>query len=93
MNRSELVSTLKDDADLKRKEAALVVDTFFSAIEKELAADGRVEIRGFGSFTVNHYKAYTGRNPKTGAKIQVPLKRLPFFKVGKALREMVDNHD
>lgn len=57
----------------------------------ELNNEGRIEIRGFGSFVVKEYKAYTGRNPKTGETIQVKDKKLPFFKVGKELRERVDN--
>ncbi|HHP7233210.1 MAG TPA: HU family DNA-binding protein [Desulfobacterales bacterium] len=90
MNRSDVISVLKDEARLSRKEAERVTDAFFSAIEETLIKGERVEIRGFGSFTVNHYKPYVGRNPKTGNRIQVPSKKLPFFKVGKELKERVD---
>lgn len=90
MNRSDVISVLKDEARLSRKEAERVTDAFFSAIEETLVKGERVEIRGFGSFTVNHYKPYVGRNPKTGHRIQVPSKKLPFFKVGKELKERVD---
>jgi integration host factor subunit beta len=84
---------LKENVNLNRQEAEKIVNIFFSSIEESLGRGGRVEIRGFGSFTVNGYKSYTGRNPKTGEQIRVPAKKLPFFKVGKELREMVDIQD
>jgi len=90
MNRSDLINSLKEEASLSRKDAENIVDTFFDTITQTLASGERVEIRGFGSFTVKHYKPYVGRNPKTGVQIEVPSKKLPFFKVGKELKEMVD---
>jgi len=90
MNRSELIIAIKDKANLSRKDAEKVVDTFFDAVKETLSKGERVEIRGFGSFTVKSYKPYIGRNPKTGVQINVPSKKLPFFKVGKELKEMVD---
>ncbi|CAB5101483.1 Integration host factor beta subunit [Olavius algarvensis associated proteobacterium Delta 3] len=90
MNRSDLINSLKEEASLRRKDAENIVDTFFDTITQTLASGERVEIRGFGSFTVKHYKPYVGRNPKTGVQIEVPSKKLPFFKVGKELKEMVD---
>ncbi len=90
MNKSDLMMALKETANLSRQEAEKIVNVFFQSIEDALGQGGRVEIRGFGSFTVNGYKSYTGRNPKTGEKIRVPSKKLPFFKVGKELKEMVD---
>ncbi|HDI60355.1 MAG TPA: integration host factor subunit beta [Desulfobacteraceae bacterium] len=90
MNKSDLINALKDRAGLSRKEAETVVDTLFGTITETMAANNRVEIRGFGSFSVKQYKAYTGRNPKTGAQINVPAKKLPFFKVGKELKDKVD---
>jgi integration host factor subunit beta len=75
---------------LSRKEAETVVDTMFGTITETMAANNRVEIRGFGSFSVKRYRAYTGRNPKTGTQIDVPAKKLPFFKVGKELKDKVD---
>ncbi len=90
MNRSELIIAIKDEASLSRKDAEKIVDTFFDAIKETLSKGKRVEIRGFGSFTVKNYKSYTGRNPKTGVQINVSSKKLPFFKVGKELKEMVD---
>jgi len=90
MNRSDVINLLKEENNLSRKEAEKVTDIFFEAIEETLAKGDRVEIRGFGSFTVNSYKPYTGRNPKTGSRIEVPSKKLPFFKVGKELKDRVD---
>jgi integration host factor subunit beta len=90
MNRSDLIIALKNEANLSKKEAEKVVNHFFGEIETALSKGDRVEIRGLGSFTVNKYKPYTGRNPKTGDPIKVPSKKLPFFKVGKELKERVD---
>ncbi len=90
MNKSDLIETLKEQAGLSRKDAEQAVITFFNEISNSLAEGSRVEIRGFGSFTVKSYKSYTGRNPKTGSAISVPRKKLPFFKVGKELKEKVD---
>ena len=93
MNRSDLMMALKENVNLSRQEAENIVNVFFQSIEDSLGSGGRVEIRGFGSFTVNGYKSYVGRNPKTGERIRVPSKKLPFFKVGKELKEMVDISD
>ncbi len=93
MNRSDLINELKNETLLSRKDAEKFVETFFDAISDTLMKNDRVEIRGFGSFTVKKYKPYVGRNPKTGTKISVPPKKLPFFKVGKELKEMVDNEN
>ena len=90
MNKSDLISAIKEKTSLSRKDAEKVIDTFFDTITQSIVTGGRVEIRGFGSFMVKNYKPYTGRNPKTGSQIQVPPKKLPFFKVGKELKEMVD---
>ncbi|MCP3952528.1 MAG: integration host factor subunit beta [Desulfobacterales bacterium] len=90
MNKSDLISAIKEKTSLSRKDAEKVIDTFFDTITQSIVNGGRVEIRGFGSFMVKDYKPYVGRNPKTGSQIQVPPKKLPFFKVGKELKEMVD---
>ncbi len=90
MNRSDLINSLKDKVELSRKDAGKVVDTFFDALKETLSKGDRVEIRGFGSFSVKSYKPYVGRNPKTGEQINVTSKKLPFFKVGKELKEKVD---
>lgn len=90
MNRSDLINFLKDKNDLGKRESEKIITTFFDAISESLADGDRAEIRSFGSFTVKRYKSYTGRNPKSGKQIKVPSKKLPFFKVGKGLKEMVD---
>lgn len=90
MNKSELIETLSKKGDLTEKKAIDVVNLIFKGFADELKNGGRIEIRGFGSFVVRNYGAYKGRNPKTGEKIKVAPKKLPFFKVGKELKEMVD---
>ena len=90
MNKVQLIQALKDATDLTKPEAAAVVDIFFNGMAKELAEGGRVEIRGLCSFFVKEYRAYTGRNPKTGERVKINPKKLPFFKAGKELKERVD---
>jgi integration host factor subunit beta len=90
MNKSELIEALSKKEDLTEKKAIELVNLIFKGFTEELRRSGRIEIRGFGSFMVRQYDAYTGRNPKTGRNIQVSPKRLPFFKVGKELKERVD---
>ena len=90
MNKLELISALKNEADISKSEAAKVIQIFFDSMSDALAAGERVEIRGLCSFFVKEYKAYTGRNPKTGEKVLINPKKLPFFKSGKELRERVD---
>ncbi len=90
MNKSELIEALSKKENLTEKKASDVVNLIFNGFADELKHSGRIEIRGFGSFVVRDYGAYTGRNPKTGANIKVQPKKLPFFKVGKELKEMVD---
>ncbi len=90
MNKLELISTLKNEANISKTEAAKVVEIFFDSMADALAEGERVEIRGLCSFFVKKYKSYTGRNPKTGEKVTIYPKRLPFFKCGKELKERVD---
>lgn len=92
MNKLELIAALKNEADLSKAEAAEVVQIFFDAMTDALARGERVEIRGLCSFFIKEYKSYTGRNPKTGEKVQIQPKKLPFFKCGKELKERVDHH-
>jgi len=91
LNRLELIQALKEKANLPRQEASTVIDQFFSEMTNAFIKGERVEIRGFCSFFVKEYKPYVGPNPKTGKKVQIPAKRLPFFKCGKELKERVDN--
>ena len=90
MNKSDLILEVAQRCEIPPKIAAQVVEIFFVSMAEALQQGDRVEIRGFGSFVSKHYDAYEGRNPKTGAKILVPEKRLPFFKVGKELKRRVD---
>ena len=91
MNKSELIEALSNKENVKTEKKAIdVINLIFKGFVDELKNGGRIEIRGFGSFVVRSYGAYTGRNPKTGQNIKVLPKKLPFFKVGKDLREMVD---
>ena len=90
MNKSELIEALSNKENLTEKKAIDVINLIFKGFVDELKNGGRIEIRGFGSFVVRSYGAYTGRNPKTGQNIKVLPKKLPFFKVGKDLKEMVD---
>jgi integration host factor subunit beta len=89
MNKSDLIEVLSKEAELNSQSAEFVVDEVFNAMTEALVQGDGVEIRGFGSFKVRKYDSYTGRNPKTGKNISVSPKKLPFFKVGKELREKV----
>lgn len=90
MNKLELISALKTEANISKSEAARVVQILFDNMANALAGDERVEIRGLCSFFVKNYKSYTGRNPKTGEKVIIRPKKLPFFKSGKELKERVN---
>ena len=90
MNKLDLTAALKNEAELTKSEAATIVDLFFNEMANALAKGDRVEIRGLCSFYVKKYKAYAGRNPKTGGKVKIKPKKLPFFKCGKGLKERVD---
>jgi len=90
MNKSQLTEAVAKAEDLPLKKAEEVVNTVFHEMEKALIRGERMEIRGLGSFKVKRYDGYKGRNPKTGEIIEVEPKKLPFFKVGKELKERVD---
>ena len=89
MNKSDLIEELARNLGQHPRVAEFVVNEVINAMTESLVRGDGIEIRGFGSFTVREYGAYTGRNPKTGEKIPVAPKKLPFFKVGKELRERV----
>jgi integration host factor subunit beta len=91
MTKSELIDALAARSELTKARAELVVNCVFDAMTESLQRGEGIEIRGFGSFTVRPYKPYSGRNPRTGEPVEVPAKRLPFFKVGKELKELVNN--
>ncbi len=90
MNKSDLIDALAQDQKLPVKTTESIIATILDSIAETLVNGDGVEIRGFGSFNVREYKSYDGRNPKTGNVIVVQPKKLPFFKVGKELREAVD---
>jgi integration host factor subunit beta len=90
MNKADLIEKLAKREGLKETEAYTIVNLIFDGFTDALKNGGRIELRGLGSFTVRKYKAYAGRNPKTGKKIQVKPKKSPFFKVGKELKARVN---
>ena len=94
MTKADLVNVIAEKAKLQHRQAEVVVNLVFDLMSEALDKDDRIEIRGFGSFVNRSYGSYQGRNPKTGEVVQVSPKRVPFFKVGKELKEMVDvyNH-
>lgn len=93
MVKSELIENIAMKADIPHAKAEEVVNLVFDMMTHALAKTERIEIRGFGAFTVREYKGYKGRNPKTGATIEVTAKRLPFFKAGLELKQRVDSSD
>ncbi|MEO6952446.1 MAG: HU family DNA-binding protein [Polyangia bacterium] len=90
VTKSELIDSIADKLHLAKARAEQIVDTVFNAMVDALKEGQGIEIRGFGSFTIREYRAYDGRNPRTGEIVKVAQKRLPFFKVGKELRERVN---
>jgi len=91
MNKSDLIEVLASKSELTKPKAAEVVDLFFDKMTNALAEGDRVEIRGFCSIYVKEYEGYKGRNPKTRQVVEVPPKKLPFFKAGKELKERADS--
>jgi len=90
LTKADLVEKVAEKTGLTRTDVAVVVDSFLDTVKKSVENGHNIEIRGFGSFKVKFYNGYKGRNPKTGDLIKVDGKKLPFFKVGKELRERVD---
>jgi len=90
MNKLELIQAVKDRTGLSKQEASDVVKLFFDSFTEAMVNGERIEIRGLCSFFIKEYAGYTGRNPKTGEKAHIPVKKLPFFKPGKELKERVD---
>lgn len=91
MNKAELTLQVAEKTNLTQKVAKVIVDTIFDGMRDSLIRGERIEIRGFGSFVIRDYGGYRGRNPKTGDIVSVPPKKLPFFKVGKELKERVNS--
>ncbi len=91
MTKADLIDELAKVSNLTKKETETIVNTIFDSITGALAKGDKVELRGFGSFRIRHRNARKGRNPKSGTSVSVPEKRVPFFKVGKRLRELVNS--
>ncbi|MCA1743611.1 MAG: HU family DNA-binding protein [Desulfonatronovibrio sp.] len=91
MNKSELIRNLAEDRDISLDEATEIVSIFFDSMKDAFKNGDRVEIRGFGSFKIKEYEGYQGRNPKTGEKVAVTPKKLPFFRAGKELKEYLNS--
>ena len=91
MNKSELIKTFAKKQNLSIEDATIIVNIFFDSIKEALKEGRRVEIRGFGSFKIKEYDGYIGRNPSTGEQVEVKPKRLPFFRVGKELKEFLNS--
>jgi integration host factor subunit beta len=90
ITKAELINVVAEKAGITRVKAETVVNTIFDSMVEALLRDDRIEIRGFGSFVNREYKAYKGRNPRTGEVIDVEEKKLPFFKVGKELKDEIN---
>jgi integration host factor subunit beta len=90
MTKADLITVIADKLKFPRARAELLVDVVFRCLEQSMGRGEKIEIRGFGNFTVRQYRAYDGRNPRTGATVKVKPKRLAFFKVGKEMRERVN---
>ena len=90
MTKADLVDKVTALGDLTRRDGEIIVDLLFDSVISALKSDDKVEIRGFGSFRTRQRKARVGRNPKTGDRVDVPAKRVPFFKPSKELRDLVN---
>jgi len=93
MTKAELVEKVAESTQLTKKHAELIVNTVFDSIVESLKDGEKIELRGFGSFRIRQRGPRTGRNPKTGAKVEVPSKRIPYFKPGKELKELLNSGD
>lgn len=91
ITKADLVEEVARTTELPRKESEAAVETIFESIISALQGDDKIEIRGFGSFRTRERRGRTGRNPKTGAKVDVPAKKIPFFKPSKELKDYVNN--
>jgi len=89
MTRAELIEVLAEKKGISHTKAERVINEIFGSMTETLAVGGRIEVRGFGTFENREYDGYTGRNPKTGEAVAVKRKKLPFFKVGKELKERI----
>ncbi len=93
MTKAELVDQVARTTQLTKKHAEIIVNTIFDSIVDSLRGGEKIELRGFGSFRIRNRGSRIGRNPKTGDRVEVPPKRIPYFKPGKELRELLNNRD
>jgi integration host factor subunit beta len=91
MTKADLIEEVSRLAELTRKDSEVIVDTIFDSVVRSLRVGDKIEIRGFGSFRTRQRKPRVGRNPKTGDRVEVPAKKIPFFKPSKELKDLV-NH-
>jgi integration host factor subunit beta len=93
MTKAELIEDVSRAVEMSRKDSEIIVETIFESIVKSLRSGDKIEIRGFGSFRTRQRKPRVGRNPKTGARVEVPAKKIPYFKPSKELKDLVnDSH-
>jgi integration host factor subunit beta len=90
MTKADLIDEVSRLAELTRKDSEVIVETIFDSVVRSLRAGDKIEIRGFGSFRTRQRNPRTGRNPKTGEKVEVPAKKIPFFKPSKELKDLVN---
>ena len=90
MTKADLIEEVSRVADVNKREGEIIVETIFDSVVKSLRAGDKIEVRGFGSFRTRQRKPRVGRNPKTGAKVEVPAKKIPFFKPSKELKDLVN---
>src|SRR4029078_13726244 len=93
MTKAELVEEVAKVSDLPKKHSEVIVNTVFQSIIEALHGDEKIELRGFGSFRVRQRRSRQGRNPKTGARVHVPAKKIPYFKPGKELKELINQDE
>ena len=91
MTKADLIEEVSRAVEMSRKDSEVIVETVFDSIVKTLRSGDKIEIRGFGSFRTRERKPRVGRNPKTGARVEVPAKKIPFFKPSKELKDVVNN--
>jgi integration host factor subunit beta len=91
MTKADLVEEVSKVTELTRKDSEVIVDTLFESVIKALRTGDKLEVRGFGSFRVRQRNARVGRNPKTGEKVDVPAKRVPYFKPSKELKDLIND--
>jgi integration host factor subunit beta len=91
MTKADLVEEVARVTELTRKDSEVIVDTLFESVIKALKTGDKLEVRGFGSFRVRQRNARVGRNPKTGEKVEVPAKRVPYFKPSKELKDLIND--